>query len=131
MEKVAGLIVQEGRILVARKDVPDRFEWIIPGGKPLPGESQEDTLRREVAEELGAEVREIRWFGWFADQATFEEVPLSMDVYEVTLDREPRPCGEITELAWLDRQYRQNGEVVGNFLERDILPALFGPDLPQ
>jgi 8-oxo-dGTP diphosphatase len=51
-------IVEAGRLLVvSKKAAPDVF--YLPGGKPEAGESAEQTLIRELAEELGV-IRPIR-----------------------------------------------------------------------
>jgi 8-oxo-dGTP pyrophosphatase MutT (NUDIX family) len=42
------------RILLARRSDDD--QWDLPGGSMEPGESLEDTARREVREELGVEL---------------------------------------------------------------------------
>jgi len=122
--KVAGLIRDGDRILVVRKNVPGRTEFLLPGGKPEPGESQEETLRRELAEELDVQISGIKWFGWFEDEATFERVPMAMDVYSVETRGTPRPSSEIVELRWITHSYHEDGVVVGNLLERGVLPAL-------
>jgi len=51
----AGLIVRDGRILIGqrRQDQPMAHRWEFPGGKIEPGESPQQALRRELAEELG------------------------------------------------------------------------------
>ena len=54
-----GLIEAEGKVLVARR-AGNREEsglWEFPGGKLSPGETESECLRREIREELGAEIR--------------------------------------------------------------------------
>jgi mutator protein MutT len=58
VEVAAGLIVQEGRYLIARRKPGVHLAgyWEFPGGKREPGESFEDCLRRELFEELSIHV---------------------------------------------------------------------------
>jgi 8-oxo-dGTP diphosphatase len=51
----AAVIDRDGRVLIARRRSGDRFGgvWEFPGGKIEPGESPEESLRREIDEELG------------------------------------------------------------------------------
>jgi 8-oxo-dGTP diphosphatase len=51
---VAGVIVQQGRVLVALRapDMPLPGRWEFPGGKVEAGESDEAALERELSEEL-------------------------------------------------------------------------------
>jgi 8-oxo-dGTP diphosphatase len=52
---VAGLIVQEGKVLICQrtKHQPMPLKWEFPGGKIEYGEQPTDALRRELEEELG------------------------------------------------------------------------------
>lgn len=56
----AALVDADGRVLIQQR--PEGKElaglWEFPGGKVEPGERPEDTLIRELAEELGITVRE-------------------------------------------------------------------------
>lgn len=47
------------RVLAARRTAPSALAggWELPGGKVDPGEAEEEALHRELAEELGVEVR--------------------------------------------------------------------------
>jgi 8-oxo-dGTP diphosphatase len=53
-EKVAWVLVRDGRVLVTRNRGVDVFYF--PGGKREPGESDADTLAREIDEELRTRV---------------------------------------------------------------------------
>lgn len=55
---VGAAIVRHGRLLAARRVTPARLAggWELPGGKVEPGETPEQALAREVAEELGCTV---------------------------------------------------------------------------
>ena len=54
------LIDSDGRVLLTRRPAGKPMEglWEFPGGKIEPGERPEDTLVRELGEELGIVVRE-------------------------------------------------------------------------
>ena len=54
---VAGILVKEDRILICQRHHTDPYgmQWEFPGGKVHEGESLEDSLRRELAEELAIE----------------------------------------------------------------------------
>lgn len=55
---VAAVVERDGRLLLCRRPAGKRHAglWEFPGGKLHPGETVEDAVRRELAEELGVEV---------------------------------------------------------------------------
>jgi 8-oxo-dGTP pyrophosphatase MutT (NUDIX family) len=56
---VAVILLRAGQVLLCHRSPERRWYpdvWDLPGGHVLPGEHPEDALRREVAEELGAEL---------------------------------------------------------------------------
>ena len=62
VEVVAGLIVQESRLLVCQRKENATFplKWEFPGGKVESDEGHEDALRRELMEELGIRADKLR-----------------------------------------------------------------------
>jgi len=55
----AALLTRNGKVLIALRKAGKHMgrKWEFPGGKIHPGESPEECLRRELAEELDIEVR--------------------------------------------------------------------------
>ena len=57
IEVVAAIIVHDGKILATQRGYGDYAGgWEFPGGKREPGEQPEEALRREIREELDAEI---------------------------------------------------------------------------
>ena len=67
---VAALIPDvEGRLLIVeRAQEPRKGTWDLPGGFADPGESAEESLRREVREELGLEITHSRYLCSFPNR---------------------------------------------------------------
>jgi len=96
----------DGRVAV----VSGKGAFWLPGGGSLPGETPDDTVRREVGEELGRVIRLVRRIGeavqyfhageegWYRMTAVF---------FLADLDGDARHAGE-HELHWLDP--RRDGE---------------------
>ncbi len=56
-------VEKDGRILLARASRFTENLYSVLAGFAEPGESLEDTVRREIREEVGIEVKDIRYFG--------------------------------------------------------------------
>ncbi|SEG33093.1 ADP-ribose pyrophosphatase YjhB, NUDIX family [Nonomuraea solani] len=101
MRVVAAAVVDRGRLLVVSKTAaPEVF--YLPGGKPEEGESAEETLARELAEELGVRPRDPVLLGHVEEVAALEGVPMRMTVFTAGLDGRPRPAAELAALGWTD-----------------------------
>ncbi len=77
IDKLAYIYLKDGKILVALSRGKDK--WYVPGGKREPGESDRETLTREVKEELSVNLipETIKYYGSFEEQAHGKtQVPL-------------------------------------------------------
>lgn len=61
---VVCVVVKNGEILLVRRAIPEgRLMWQFPGGAVEPGETLKDAAKREVSEETGLSVEELRLLG--------------------------------------------------------------------
>jgi len=113
-----------GRIVTVRKAGTQRF--MLPGGKPEPGETAAQAAIRECAEELGLTLDPGRLtaLGVFtADAANEPGLTLEGSVFEHPLEGEPRAAAEIAELRWLDPAQPLPSDLAP-LLEHHVLPML-------
>ncbi|WP_410812637.1 NUDIX hydrolase [Micromonospora sp. 067-2] len=103
IDKVAWILIQDGLVLSTRSEGKD--VWYLPGGKREPGETDLDTLRREVEEELSVAVDVLgaTHLGTFTAQAHGHAVgtTVRMACYRAGYEGTLRPANEIAETAWL------------------------------
>lgn len=87
-----------GKILMTRERGKSNFAF--PGGKVDPGETVEETLTREIWEELNVAVLNARKLGT-ASGETLDGRKLTIHMYEGRLDGSPVAGGEIEILRWV------------------------------
>ncbi|WP_196716662.1 NUDIX hydrolase [Actinomyces trachealis] len=102
---VSAVIMQDssGRLLTVRKQGTSRF--MLPGGKPEPGEDALTTAVREAAEELAVSLKpeQMRAWGVFTTLAANEAgTALVASVFEHPYVAGVHPCAEIAEARWED-----------------------------
>lgn len=130
IDKVGGIILKEKEILVVKKRTKDnREEYIIPGGKREGNETDFETLRRELKEEIQVDLLKTKSFGGFDDIAIFENIPIHIEVYFADIVGEPICDSEIKELVWIDRNYEEKGIKLGSVLSKFVIPKLVEMEL--
>lgn len=89
------------QLLVVRKQGTDCFMQV--GGKLEPDEAPEQTLLREIQEEIGCQAQIQQCIGRFETLAANEpDHQLISYVYLVELATEPHIKAEIAEMKWVD-----------------------------
>ncbi len=94
IETVVGIIKKSGKYLIQKRPSTGLLAglWEFPGGKRKKGETREGTLRREIREELGAEVKEAKFL--LNLRHAYTQFRVSLYAYECVLRRKPRLTGD-------------------------------------
>lgn len=119
----AAILLNEKRqMLVVRKRGTTQF--MQPGGKIDPGETPEQALHRELAEEIGLTLPEnaVHYQGVFREEAANEPgADVVAHAFTARLHTEVAPQAEIEEVRWLDLD-RQPGVMIARLTETQMLP---------
>lgn len=96
----AAVVHRGGKILITRRPAGKHLAglWEFPGGKVSPGESPPEALRREIREELGAEVMvgaPLETVDW-----QYPDRRVRLLFFGCAIEGEPRAL-EGQELAWV------------------------------
>ncbi|WP_433517221.1 NUDIX hydrolase [Nonomuraea sp. CA-143628] len=103
IDKIAWIHLRDGRILSTRSRGKDVY--YLPGGKREPGETDLDTLVREIDEELSVAIipATAAHVGTYQAQAHghADGVTVQMTCYTADHQGTPTPSSEIEEVIWL------------------------------
>ncbi|NHC03865.1 NUDIX domain-containing protein [Acinetobacter sp. 187] len=105
---VAAAIIRndQNQLLLVRKKNTDFFMQV--GGKLEPNEAPEQTMLREIQEEIGVNATIEQFIGRFETEAANEaDHVLVSYVYHVTLEDSPKIDAEIAEMKWIDLNAEQ------------------------
>lgn len=102
IEVVAAVIIRDGEVFATQRGYGEFKDWWeFPGGKIESGESPEDALKREIREELDAEIEvcdlleTIEW--------DYPDFHLTMHCFLCSLLSESMHLNEHEAAAWLTR----------------------------
>ena len=103
IEVVAAIIVRDGEVFATQRGYGQWHGWWeFPGGKMEAGESSQEALRREIREELDAEIEigdlleTVEW--------DYPEFHLTMHCFICTLLSESVQLNEHEAAAWLTKE---------------------------
>jgi len=101
MTRVTAAVIEEnGKVLIARRKKGDRCEgrWEFPGGKVERDESPEESLVRELLEELGIGVAVGKPLGAYPFQAG--ETAMELLVFQARIVKGGIVCHDHDEIRW-------------------------------
>lgn len=109
------LLEKDGQILLQHRK--DRDVWGIPGGVMEPGETFEETARRETLEETGLTIGAMKLFGLYSGREGFAEYQNGDQVFSVQMVfYSTEFSGEMLHDAMESHEHR--------FFPKDALPTL-------
>lgn len=133
--EVSAVVLRDaaGLLVTVRKRGTQRF--MLPGGKPEPGESAAQTAVRECREEVGVDlvIDALRPMGTFRSAAANEpELDVVATVFEHPAPADVAPRAEIAELRWLDPTVLPLPTDLAPMIVEHVLPAIAnGQRLPR
>ena len=123
MKVTAGILSRDGRVLIALRRPGKHMggRWEFPGGKIEPGETPEQSLSRELREELDLRTR----IGELLCSVPYEGdgVSLELMVYRVDAFEGTPVLREHQEIRWVTPQELRSYELADS--DRRVVEALF------
>lgn len=118
IDKVALICIRDNKMLCVRSKGKELF--YIPGGKREPGETDEQTLLREIKEELNVELNPqslvfIKLFEAPADKQ-FPGAIVRMHCYKGRFNGDLKARSEIEEMQWLSYEERYRLSLAGQMV---------------
>jgi 8-oxo-dGTP pyrophosphatase MutT (NUDIX family) len=122
IDKLAFIEIQNRKILQTLSFGKDK--WYIPGGKRENGESDQQTLIREIKEELQVDLipETIKYYGTFEAQAHGkpEGTLVRMTCYTGKYTGKLKTNAEIEKLDWFDYSRREDISTVDKIIFQDL-----------
>jgi 8-oxo-dGTP pyrophosphatase MutT (NUDIX family) len=104
IDKIALVKIENGKILSTKSK--GKTKYYIPGGKRENDETDEQTLIREIKEELSVDIikESIEYVGTFKDQSdgAKEGIIVKMTCYQANYIGDLKEDNEIEEIRWLN-----------------------------
>lgn len=118
IDKIAWLQLRDGQILSTRSHGKDRYYF--PGGKREAGETDQQTLLREIKEELTVDLEpaSLEYVGTFEAPAHGHAagVLVRMTCYYARYTGTLQPAAEIAEVVWLTYRHRAQVSAVDQLI---------------
>lgn len=123
IDAIAWIHIHQHKLLCVRTQGKDAF--YLPGGKREPGESDQQTLMREVCEELNVRLNPdtITWFQTYEADAHGHGIgtQVRMPCYLAEFEGTFQPRAEIAEMAWFGKDERDRCAPVNRIVIDDLV----------
>lgn len=101
--RIAAIIIDNGKLLMLKGNGYDEL-W-TPGGKIELLETDEDCLKRELAEEIGVKITGLKFFKEYSGKSFYHTNQIIKEkTYIVSISGKIKPDAEIENFVWLTRE---------------------------
>ena len=135
---VTGIIVKDGRFLITKRAPTEKAfpnQWTVPGGKlerqdyvNRPKDTSvhwynifEDLLKREVLEETGLKIKNIRYLTSLAYERSDGVPTLIVSLYADYNSGNINLCPSLTEHAWVTLEEAKNYKLIEGIYEELVM----------
>jgi 8-oxo-dGTP diphosphatase len=127
IHKIAAIILKDKKFLAVKEYGLDTL--LTPGGRVEEDESPEETLRRELKEEVNLDLISMRPFGIIKDKSIDRKEELTLETYFADVNGNLKPDSEIEEFFWVDSRFNDKKVKLSIPMQKHIIPKLLDMEL--
>jgi len=122
--RIVAIIINNGKLLMLKGQGYDEL-W-TPGGKIENKETDEDCLRRELAEEIGVKIIGLDFFKEYSEKSFYHPDRITRQkIYIVSISGDIKTGAEIESFVWLTREdFEKRKFPMIPITEKKIIPDL-------
>jgi 8-oxo-dGTP diphosphatase len=125
VNKIAAIILKNKKFLCVKEQ--DLDVLITPGGKQESKENDEETLKRELKEELNVDLISMKFLRTFKDKVYQNNDDLILKAYFANISGVPKPTSEIEKMFWVNSKFKEIK--LSTAIEKQIIPTLLNMGL--
>jgi len=127
-ERISAVILKDKKILLVT-GFNEEYYW-TPGGKLEAGESHEQTMRRELEEEIGVKLIKMKYYFTYKGINVITNKNQVVHCYIVNFEGEIVPRKEITKFGWFSKADFENERLkMFEEAEKNLIPKLIKDNL--
>ena len=122
--RIAGIFIKECKLLLV-KGKEYKELWTV-GGKVDGTETDEECLRRELMEEIGVEITNIKFYKKYPTTSFYNpDIQMEERVYIVSIQGDIKPNAEIESFVWFSKDdYYSKKYPMITHTEEELIPDL-------
>jgi 8-oxo-dGTP diphosphatase len=122
--RIAGMVIKDEKLLLL-KGKGYKELW-TPGGKVDNNETDEGCLKRELREEMGVEITDMKFYKEYSTISFYNpSIPMKERVYIVLIRGKIEPSAEIESFVWFSKDdfYSKKYPMITH-TEKELIPDL-------
>jgi 8-oxo-dGTP diphosphatase len=122
--RIAGIFIKNDKLLLV-KGKGYKELWTV-GGKVDGNETDEECLRRELREEIGVEITDIKFYKKYSTASFYNpDVQIEERVYIISIQENIKPNAEIESFVWFSKNdYHSKKYPMITHTEEELIPDL-------